>query len=368
MANLLTGRKKYPLLPDAGQAETEAVLKEIEARIKKEYTQATKEVQAKLDDYLRRFKIKDQKWQEWVASGEKTEQEYKAWRQGQIMMGKRWEEMKMTLARDLHNRNVTARGYITGKMPEVYAINFNWGTYDVETQARVNTGFTLYDENTVKRIIKDQPELLPPPGKRMKKTLRLNPDIAWQKGQIQSVTLQSILQGESIPNMAKRIARTMGERNHKDTVRYARTAITGAENAGRMDAYKRADALGVKQKIMWMAVHDGRTRHEHRLMDDQTVEVGEPFVVPGTGDTIRYPCDPAGPGFMIWNCRCTTRSVPEGLKPMSRLHQTIGTGESYAEWKAGHGKSQDILAQEEKGENIRKSYVREYAGKGRGGS
>lgn len=50
---------------------------------------------------------------------------------------------------------------------------------------------------------------------------------------------------------------------------------------------------------------------------------------------------------------------------MSRLHQTIGTGESYAEWKAGHGKSQDILAQEEKGEAIRQSYINEYSGNGK---
>ena len=68
--------------------------------------------------------------------------------------------------------------------------------------------------------------------------------------------------------------------------------MTGAQYAGREDAYKRAVNLGVKMKEMWMAVHDGRTRHEHRMMDDQTVEVGEPFVVPGTTDTIRFPGDP----------------------------------------------------------------------------
>lgn len=45
----------------------------------------------------------------WDVIGEKTEAEYKAWRQGQIMIGKRWEEMRDTLAQDYHNVTATAR-------------------------------------------------------------------------------------------------------------------------------------------------------------------------------------------------------------------------------------------------------------------
>ena len=51
-------------IEDPAYIATEAIIKELEKRIAKEYKQASKEVQATLDDYLRRFEIKDKKWQD----------------------------------------------------------------------------------------------------------------------------------------------------------------------------------------------------------------------------------------------------------------------------------------------------------------
>ena len=47
-------------MADSGHDGTEEILKEIEKRVTKEYRQAAAEVQAKLNDYWRRFRIKDE--------------------------------------------------------------------------------------------------------------------------------------------------------------------------------------------------------------------------------------------------------------------------------------------------------------------
>ena len=318
-------------MTDLGHEETELILRETEIDVNRVYRQAVEETQKKLDDYLRRFKVKDEAKRKLLGAGEITQEEYNYWRTGQIMIGKRWEEMRDTLAQDLHNANNIARSIVRGHMPEVYAVNHNYATFQIEKESKLNTSYTLYDRQTVERIIKDQPDLLPPPGPRMTKRIAEGKDIAWQRGQIQSVTLQSILQGESIPNMARRIARTMGESNRNATVRYARTSTTGAENAGRVDAYKRAEGMGIELEQEWLATLDNRTRHEHRQLDGMSVKIGVPFKI--DGEEIRYPGDPSAPGYLIWNCRCTlvprVKSVDQSNAPRNSKLGSM----SYEEWK-----------------------------------
>ena len=398
-------------MADLGHLETDALIKDLEARVRREYSQATKELTAKLDDYFRRFEVKDEKWRIMVANGEKTVEEYQKWRIGQMMVGKRWEDMRDSVAEDLHNTNLIARGMLTGKMPDAYALNHNWSTYDIERAGRVNTGYTLYNRDTVERILVEQPDLLKPPGVQMKKTFadwdayinkdlgniedqigqiraaypqgnmpagvqaQLNrlekekrsfdklmadgKDIRWQKGQIQSVTLQAVLQGESIPNMARRIAKTRGEMNRKASVRYARTAMTSAQNSGRRDAYKRAQGLGIDLQQEWIATLDFRTRHAHRQLDGQIRDIDEPFQVDGYD--IEFPGDPAAPGYLVYNCRCTTAAKVAGWDSMSgklRSDEAI-EGMSYEEWKEGHSQPQDILNQQQTSDAMRQRTIRD---------
>ena len=44
---------------NAGQLETEAELKRLEAELEKTYKQARDEIQKKLDDYLKKFKVQE---------------------------------------------------------------------------------------------------------------------------------------------------------------------------------------------------------------------------------------------------------------------------------------------------------------------
>lgn len=72
-----------------------------------------------------------------------------------------------------------------------------------------------------------------------------NKDLRWNRQRIQSELTQGLLQGESIPEIAKRMQKVT-DSNYKSAVRNARTMTTGAENAGRVDSYKRAEGMGIK--------------------------------------------------------------------------------------------------------------------------
>ena len=325
---------------DYGQRETDAVIGRMDRMVADIYRQTEEELQKKLDDYLARFKVKDAIKREMLRKGEITLEEYNYWRTGQIMIGKRWEEMRNTIAQDLHNVNNIARSTIYGYMPEVYALNHNYATFQVEKGSMLDTSYTLYDRQTVERIMRSNSDLLPPPGPRKKAEIAAGKDIKWQSRQLQSAMTKSILAGDSIPHIAKRLSNELSVTNRKAAERYARTAATGAQNAGRVDAYKRAQGMGIEMEQEWLATLDGRTRHEHRYLDGQHVPVGKPFTVDGY--ELRFPGDPAGPGYLIWNCRCTLVPRLKNLDQSDAPRKSKLGGMSYDEWKNEHRKTETV--------------------------
>lgn len=345
---------------DRGQKDTEARLKEVERRINKEYAQAIDDIEVQLTDYFRRFEIKDKKWQEWVESGYKTEEQYKQWRTQQMAVGQKWNDQKEQIAYELAHVNETAKDITKSAAPSIFAENANYATWQVEKDAKVDTSFTLYSRDSVARLIADDPEVLPPVGKKVSQEIAMGKAVKWNKQQLQSVMIQGILQGDSIPKLATRLANTVGDRDRKASIRNARTMATAAQNAGRVNAYKRAEDKGIDLEQMWIATLDGRTRHSHRWLDGEIRPVGEEF-----SNGCEYPADPKGDPAEIYNCRCTLRGVVKGLERRSGLTRVTDEGQSYDEWRNGKAKSNPIELPEKKGEAIKQSYLNEYRRNGK---
>jgi len=318
---------------DVAHKETDKILEDIEKRLRKEYRQATKEVEQKLDNYFAAFRRKDEKKRALLDAGEITQKEYNDWRYGQMCVGKRWEDMRDKLAADLSKTDVIARNIADGYMPEVYAVNHNFATYQIETGARLDTSYTLYDAQSVERLVRDNPDVLPQIGRTTQELIDKGVLKKWNMKNIQSTAIQGILQGESITKMAKRMANDVGASNYKDCVRHARTMTTATQNAGRVDGFKRANDMGIDVVQEWVATIDGRTRHEHRILDGQRRKVGEPFEV--EGEKIMYPADPTAPYHLIMNCRCTLIGQIKGFERNTQAYREDKDldGMTYDEWK-----------------------------------
>ena len=290
-------------MADIAHTKTDQKLEEMEKRLSAIYSRAEKEIQKTADEYFARFAKQDEAKRKLVEQGKLTEEEYNKWRKGKVMYGKRFTEMKEQCAKQLLNVNQTAIAYVNGELPEVYAINYNAIADSVDGVGGYS--FTLVDADTVRNLAVTDTSLLP------YKELDPAKDIPWNMKKINAETLQGILQGESMDKIAKRIMNVQ-EMNKTQAIRSARTIVTGAENKGRQDSYKRAEEDGIIMKRRWIATNDSRTRHWHAELGGVEVDIDEPWV--NEFGEIMYPGDPSADPANTYNCRCSMRSVVKGFK------------------------------------------------------
>lgn len=322
---------------DHGHELTEEILRELEERIAREYRQAYEEVSSKLQKYLEETEAGRQAQEKAYKNGDITQAEYQNWCFRHNMVGKRWTEMRDTLAADLHKANEIALDLAYGRMPDVFALNGNYATYQIESDGKIDLGLTLYNHDTAAYLLTGQRQLMPGPSTAKQKEIAANKDMQWNAEKIQSAVLQGILQGESPAAVAKRL-QSVAEMDYRAALRYAKTMTTSAQNAGRYNAYHRAADLGVNLIIEWEAVMDAHTRDAHRMMHGQRTTLDEPFETPD-GYEIYYPADCSGasdaPQDEIWNCRCTLLAWVEGFEGETVTHSP-GMGDmSYDEWLEG---------------------------------
>lgn len=322
--------------PDYAHKLTDKQLADLEQRIAKLYKEAANELTDTVKAYFEQFEKRDAAMKEKLDAGEITEQQYKQWRLAQMGRGKRFTALRDKVAERYTDANATAVAYVNDATPGIYSMNRNYAAYKIE-QVSDKADFTLWDEQTVKRLIVEQPDLMPyyPP----KRALQRGIDLKYGKQQITASVTSSILQGKSIPKIANDLQSRMQDMNRTSAIRTARTAVTGAQNAGRLDTYRAAQDMGIKLKKRWLATLDNRTRHAHAMLDGQTVDVDKPFKVDGY--ELMYPGDSSAPGYLVYNCRCTQIAEVDGENTSSggRRARDPKTGEwgtvsntTYAEW------------------------------------
>ena len=287
-------------MADTAHRLTDEKLEEMEKRLSAIYSRAEKEIQKTADEYFFKFAKQDEAKRKLLEQGKITEDEYKKWRKGKVMYGKRFTEMKEQCAKQLLNVNQTALAYINGELPEVYALNYN--ALESAVDGVGGYSFTLVDADTVRNLAVTDTSLLP------YKRIEPKKDIPWNMKKINAETLQGILQGESMDKIAKRIMNVQ-EMNKTQAIRSARTIVTGAENKGRQDSYARAEADGIILQKEWLATNDGRTRHSHAVLDGAIVDQDKKF-----DNGLMYPGDPNGRPEETWNCRCTLVAKVNGFK------------------------------------------------------
>ena len=305
--------------PDAAHRATDDELAKLERRIARLYREAADDLQETIETYFEKFKKRDEEMKALIGTvqngKEWTEQDYKQWRLAQIGRGKRFEAMRDKLAERMTKANEVAIAYANDDMAKIYAMNHAYTINSVKEQAGDildGVDFTMFDEQTVKRLVVEQPDLMPyyPKAKAVKRGI----DLIYGKKQITATVTSGILQGSSINKMAKDLMNRVTDMNKTSAVRAARTAVTEAENAGRQAAADELEKKGVIMGKRWIATHDSRTRDEHLEADGQIVENNKPFVV--GGEELMFPGDKSlgASGWNLYNCRCTRATEIIGFK------------------------------------------------------
>ena len=316
---------------DYGTRHTDLAVKRAEWRLSRVYHQAAKDIEDKMKAWENGHAAREAKYRQQVKDGKITQADFDAWMRGQVFQGQQWQARKDEIENILFNADKAASNIVNKGKLGVFTTNANYIGYELEDHGLIDTGFTLYDENTVARLVKSDPQILPKAREDVKK----DKAYSYYNKLMNSAVTQGIIQGETIPQIAKRIAQTTGERSYTSAVRNARTAFTGAQNAGRMEGLHQAQGLGIEVKKRWMATLDDRTRDAHADLDGQIKDVDEPF--DSELGPIDYPGDPTADPANVYNCRCTLVYVyPEYPSDMERRDNESGeiVGDmTYREWE-----------------------------------
>ena len=325
---------------DPGTLATDQAVIDLGKEFKKIYGEAEKEIQAELDGFLKKFGPEIHDLEAKFIDGTITEDELehlKLMTLQKSILNQKADQLSGVML----NANQKAMRMINGEMLNVFAENANWQSYQLTQDTKMNLMFSVYDEHTAAKLLKDKPELLP------RKEVKGVKDKAWNRKIIANAVLQGVIQGDSIPKLAKRIAAQTGETNMKAMTRYARTAMTSAQNSGRMEMLHRAKGMGIQCKKVWLATLDSRTRDAHGKMDGQKVDVDDDFQ--SDFGPIKFPGDLSSKGSVpanIYNCRCTLVYDYDGFPNDPTADQRISYDEYYTEETDADGKTHKVFHRE----------------------
>lgn len=286
-------------MADYGTKATDKAIKKLDKEIQSIYQEAADDIQVKMDDFVKKFKPKRDIQKAKLESGEITQEQYNSWYAGQVFQRNQWKAKKQEIQQVLTNSNQIAVKMINAESIHVFSANANYGSYSLEHLANINFNFQLYDSAAVTNLIKNNPQVLP------KWKINEPKDYTWNGKKVNRQITQGIIQGESLEKISKRLATNLSTQNLNHMRTFARTAMTGAQNAGREQSLKNARDMGLNVVKQWMATLDGRTRDTHAMMDGETIKVGDKWHHYKFSNGLRFPGDPEGPAREVYNCRCT---------------------------------------------------------------
>lgn len=319
--------------PDFGAKQTDLIIDKYESKVAKIYKQAYEEMVKKTNEYFAKTAKKDAELRLKLKKGEISKAEYIDWRRRHIAVGKQWTSYRDTLANDLVNADKIAANMINRYIPEVYALNYNYATYDIESSLGIDTSFNLYNKNTIRILLEKDPDLI---HRRAK--VNLIKDYKWNRQHVNAALIQGIMQGEGAREIAKRLE-TIAGMDERSAIRTARTCMTAAQSESRLDAYKRADNMGISCQKMWLSTLDSRTRASHVDLDGEIRPLDEEF-----SNNLMYPAADGSPAE-VYNCRCTMTKIFDKYhidftNLANRRHDKMEEL-TYQEWKAKHGEGGD---------------------------
>lgn len=311
-------------MADYGHKYADKKISEVDRKLKRVYKQAQKEMKEKLSDFNTRFKKRDREMRADLEANKITKSEYQNWLKGQVFIKENWQKKIEQVNKILYDHNNQAMKLINEGRLSTFAENYNYQAYIAEKQ--LVGSFSLYNTESVARLMLENPDLLP------KWNIHKKKDYKWNARRINSIVTQSIIQGKSVDDITKELCDKLSSTN-KDKMRmFARTAMTGAENAGRQEQMNDAAKLGVEVHKKWEATHDSRTRASHRAIDGEEVPYNEDF-----SNGLEFPGDPSGDASEVYNCRCTMVTIYPEFEDREAAQQRYDEmkidGKDYSDWK-----------------------------------
>lgn len=317
-------------MDDLAHVYTDKQIQKLQHELDIVYKQAEIDIRHKMDDFNKKYRVKERIHLKELRDGKITQDQYDNWVKGQVFQGQQWQAKRDSILDTMHHTNEIATRMINGQTQNVFMVNANYESYSMEHGMGVNFGFGIYDSATVTGLIKDNPKLLPEWKIDEKK------DYIWSQKKLNRSVTQGIIQGESLDKIADRLSNKLVSQNKNKMKTFARTAMTGAQNAGRLTSMRNAKNLGIDLQKEWMATLDSHTRDSHADVDGERVDVNSKF-----SNGLMYPGEPGGMPAEVYNCRCTMvsdiKKYPDKYKRYDNIEGKPIDNMTYKEWAKAKG-------------------------------
>lgn len=309
-------------------------LNRLRRRILRVYGTARREMQKQLTDFLEKYRALDERKRAQLDAGEITEDDYRIWLQNQVFQSDLMHAKLDGITQTCTTAQQTAYKLARDEQYNIFSFGANWAFYELEQAAGVTFGLTLYNTEAVKLLLKENPKLVP------NKRIKSESNRTYDARVFNRYVMQGIMQGKSVHDIAVQAVNGMADTEIHWAMNNAITALTGAQNAGALQQMHNAQALGIEVKKRWNSTHDYRTREMHRLLDQETADLDEPFKVQGY--EIMYPGDPNAAPEMVYHCRCklTSALVKYPRQTAARrdnVTKAVTSDLTYTEWYKAKG-------------------------------
>jgi hypothetical protein len=273
------------------ESAAEALIKNTEKNLVKNYKQALKDLRAKMALIYEKY----------AQEGKLTYAEMAKYNRYVNLNKAITEQLK-----ELTGQNAKAIKTLAGS---TYQESYYRQAFFFEKTVQVKLGFGLLNPDVIKAAVQN-----PISGLTLNQTLAKNRDAIILK--IRQEVTQGLVKGEHYSKMAKRIKGSL-DGDATKALRVARTEGHRCQIQGQLESGKHAADKGIALWKVWEATLDDRTRDSHASLDQVKVEVDEDFTSPLTGATGPGPGMMGDPAEDI-HCRCTARMELKGHQPKKR--------------------------------------------------
>lgn len=304
-------------------------LNRLRRRIKHVYETAKAEMQDQLTEFIERFKELDEYKRTQLENGNISADDYRTWLRNQVFQSEQLKAKIDNITDICTKTQSTAYKMARHEQYAIFANGANFAYYSLEKQAGASLNLTIYNTTAVQRLLTEQPRILP------NKQIKSASNKTYDAKVFNRYVTQGIIQGKNVTEIATQAVNGMADTEMHWAENNAITALTSAQNAGTLQQLKEAKAMGLDVKKQWNATLDYHTRETHRLLDQQTAELEEPFKV--LGYQIDYPADPHAAPEMVYHCRCRLTGVfgkykPENAQRRDNVNKQVVNNQSYEEW------------------------------------
>nr|DAI04528.1 MAG TPA: minor capsid protein [Caudoviricetes sp.] len=272
-------------------------LNRLRRRILRVYGTARREMTEQLTEFLEHYQKLDAYKRAQLEAGKITESDYRTWLRNQVFQSELMHQKLDNITQTCTTAQQTAYKLARDEQYDIFALGANWAFYELEQAAGVAFNLTLYNTEAVKRLLMENPKLVP------NKRIKSESNKTYDARVFNRYVMQGIIQGKSVHDIATQAVKGMADTEVHWAMNNAITALTGAQNAGTLQQIRNAKARGIPIEKQWNSTLDYKTRNMHRLLDQQSVDPDEPFKVQGY--ELQYPGDPNGAPEMVYRCRCT---------------------------------------------------------------